>query len=781
MQSMTGTALKTGVLAIALALAGCGGGGGDSSPDAGTPIATNPSPVAERTIQGTAAKGLIKNAKVAVYALDAQGVRGAAALATATTGADGAYKLQLAASVLNFVIEVSGGTGAVMADEVTGTDIAIPEGMKLRSVVTLANNAAATYEGTVSPLTEMVARTAQTSDGKLPLQAVTQAKASVRTLLGFDPETVKPINSNSAAAVGATEEEKNQSLALAAISKMGSAASADCAQSVPGERISCVVNALAGSVKVADGKATFDQNRLVQFRDAIQAVTEDKNINRTGKDKVVGIPVLGQEPGTAIPVPTPTPTTPVLSPVEATRALFGSLRTNLRAIDEGDAFRSTVDAIQSDLTDAVAPLGNDVSGLATLVMSAVDRMDAIRAGGNWSHSAANVFDNIIYDSPVRGGVPYNGDGACAIVLQPLSMTCTVAQRTYLQGTAANFYPNGQTVYAARVFRIAPKGDSATDYSYTAHLEKITVQYKNYAPVSGSEVREPIGGSHSGDITIARSGDMLSQLVVKGGMTGRLHSDGSLASDYEDWTLKASRTELGAGLFTYRFGGEFSAFKAGQPSGKIVIDDSSFLRLALANSTSGKVLPSFANTLQVTLRGAVADTVVDGTLLVADGRFDKSQTSYLPTKLIFTGALQHKNATVFSGKVSLARNGYQNYDASAAESDSNFVADAIELSGALSVPKRPTLKLTVGATRTGVDSANISAQYSDSTAVINASVTAKQGERHPLVKISSADGVAFSFTDTSGTTKVTKDGAVVAELDLDKGIISYIDGVTESLK
>ncbi len=120
---------------------------------------TRPAP--ERTVQGTAAKGLIKGAKVSVYALDAQGVRGAAALATAITGDDGTYKLQLAASVQNFVIEVSAAPGAVMADEASGTDIAIPESMKLRSVVTLASAATGTYEGTVSPLTEMIARTAR--------------------------------------------------------------------------------------------------------------------------------------------------------------------------------------------------------------------------------------------------------------------------------------------------------------------------------------------------------------------------------------------------------------------------------------------------------------------------------------------------------------------------------------------------------------------------------------------------------------------------------------------
>jgi hypothetical protein len=91
-----------------------------------------------------------------------------------------------------------------------------------------------------------------------------------------------------------------------------------------------------------------------------------------------------------------------------------------------------------------------------------------------------------------------------------------------------------------------------------------------------------------------------------------------------------------------------------------------------------------------------------------------------------------------------------------------------------------LSLLIGATRTALDAADVSAQYRDGTVVINASVTARAGERHPLVKVASADGVAFSFSGTGVPVPVTKDGAVVAQLDLVKGIISYSDGSTESL-
>jgi hypothetical protein len=771
---MTGTVVKTGVIALALALAGCGGGSGAGAPAPGAPVATTPS--AERTVQGTAAKGLIKGAKVSVYALDAQGVRGAAALATAITGADGTYKLQIAASVQNFVVEVSAAPGAVMADEATGTDLALPEGMKLRSVVTLASNAAATYEGTVSPLTEMVARTAETADGKLPQQAVAAAKTSVRTLLGFDPETVKPVNSNSAAAATASEDEKNQSLALAAISKMGSTASADCGQSTPGERIACVVTKLASSVKVTDGQPSLEQNRLAQFRDAVQAVADDKVINRTGKNKVVGIPLL--TPAPAIPAPTTPPavkTTP--TQLEATKALFGSLRTNLRALNEGDAFRSTADAIKADLNGTVAPLGNDVGGLSTLAVSAIDLLDSIRAGNSYG-TQVEVRDNHVRNSPALFTSIADGQGSCEIVQSPLSITCSVVQNSYLPGSVATGYFDATRVYATRTLKLEPQEGSTTGYRYTASLEKLTAQYQG-ASLVGTPVKQAIGDAFSGDMTLARSGATLTQLAVKGRLPGRLNANGALDSDYEDWSLNVDRSTEAGGTTLYKLGGEFSAIRAGQPAGTVVLDDTSFLRVA--SQQSSQAAPSAANELQLTLRGTMGGTTVSGTLRASQDKQDKSKTTHVPTKLSFEGSLKHLDATVFNGYVAFTRDGYESYDASAAESAANFIADTVAIGGTLSVPNRPALSLTLGAARTGPNATDLSAQYRDGSSVINVSVTARAGERHPLVKVSSADGVAFSFIDTSVPVQVTKDGAVTALLDLSKGIVSYSDGSTESLK
>jgi hypothetical protein len=784
MQRITGTVLKTGALVIALALAGCGGGGGgDSAPAADTTVA-------QRDVQGTAAKGLIKHAKVSVYAIDAQGVRASAALATATTGTDGSYKLQVPASQRNFVIEVSAAPGAVMADEASGTDIAIPDTMKLRSVVTLADNATGPYQGTVSPLTEMVARTAESADGKLPPQAVAQAKTGVRTLLGFDPETVKPVNSNSDAAATANEEEKNQSLALAAISKMASTASAECAQSSHGERIACVVSNMAASVSIKDGQPALKQETLAQFREAIDTVAKDKTINRTGKDKVAGLPVLTPPPATTPTTPAPAPA-PVLTPVQATKALFSSLRTNVRSIGEGDAFSATADAIKADLNGTVVPLGHDVSGMAALAVNALDYLDRYRADPLLPVRPA-VWYNQVYASAAEdiSMSLWDGVGSCEITPGALSISCTVVQNAYLPGatsTAAGY----TQVYLTGTITLQPKDGSKSDFSYTASKEK---NVATFAPVAnpacpycgtsyalqGTPTRELLGRTVTGDLTYARTGNTVTQIAVKGSMPGRTDANGAFENDSEYWLLNATRTQEANNVALYKFGGAFTSMKAGQVAGTIEIDNASFLRVAQQGANNA-VAPNPANELLVTLRGIAGSTTVSGTLRASEHKQDKSKTTQMPTKVSFEGSLKHKDATVFSGNVAITRNGFENFDATAGESETNFVADTVSIGGALSVPNRPTLGLTLGATRTGLSAADISAQYRDGTSVINVSVSAKVGERHPLVKVASADGVAFSFSSTSAPVQVTKDGAVVAQLDLTKGMVTYSDGSTQSLK
>jgi len=146
MDKSTVTALTAGIMIAGVAaLAGCGGGGGSSS-------ATNSATM----VSGTAAKGLIKQARVLVCRI-VNGVPEAdASCGSTTTGNDGAYRVTLNDGYTGpAMIKVMAGTASTMMDETTGIDI--PYAMTMRAVIPAVSGATSAQ---VTPFTEMAASAA---------------------------------------------------------------------------------------------------------------------------------------------------------------------------------------------------------------------------------------------------------------------------------------------------------------------------------------------------------------------------------------------------------------------------------------------------------------------------------------------------------------------------------------------------------------------------------------------------------------------------------------------
>lgn len=791
MKKIAETSIRVGTLAVALALSACGGGGGggaaSGSNDSAGPVA------AQRTVSGTAAKGLLKGATVAVYAIDAQGVRASQATVTTLTASDGTYSIKLPATLLNFVIEVGTAPGATMADEATGQDIPLPAGFKLRSVIGLADAATTTYQAAVSPFTEMIARTAETAGGgKLTSQAVGDAKTAIRTLLGFDPETVQPVNANSDAAATATEAQKNQSLMLAALSQMARNSSADCAQSGAAERIACVVDKVAGAVSVKDGTPALSASSQAGLSAALAQVAEDAKINRTGKHDIVGVPVLvptpkpekGDDSGSKPAPPTPTvPATPV-SGVDAAKILFGSLRTNLQSIDANNALTDTVARIRDDLENGIAPAGGDVANTVVLMESAAAYLQRYRSDTTLPTDLAVRA----YHATTDGFYPYGpnnapGYGTCKVQAEPLAIKCRVVSSGYRQSYSTGPYSYTQA-YSQRVFTLTPQAGDATKLDYVARLEKatVTMTWNGVRNVPATPVVTPVGTAALGTLTYATStaGDLV-QIGIKGAMPGRLDNGGAVVEDSETWDVAASRVSQGNNLYQYNFGATLAALKDGRTVGTMAIDPASHLRLNIADLANGRVAPDAANELLVVVSGGTGATSVNGKLKLSNTKTDKNGEAMMPTALSFEGALQHNGSTVLSGGVSIVRRGYEAFDSQAPESSTNFVKDAVAVTGSLSVPNRPQIGINVGVSRVAFDGADLNVQYRDGTSVVNASVSAVAGNAAPVVSVSSASGVQFTFANAKEAVNVTKDGAVVAKLDLAKGMVYYADGKFESLK
>ena len=174
MNKHTRMALSAGIMIAGVAaLTGCGGGDGS----AGTSAASATS------MTGTAAKGLVKQAKVLVCRIVNGAPEADASCVATTTGNDGSYH-----AVFNdgftgpAMVKVMPGTASMMVDETTGIDI--PYAMTMRAVVPAVTG---TTTVQVTPFSEMAASAASmtTMNATTINQAITAVQGTLSGL-GID-------------------------------------------------------------------------------------------------------------------------------------------------------------------------------------------------------------------------------------------------------------------------------------------------------------------------------------------------------------------------------------------------------------------------------------------------------------------------------------------------------------------------------------------------------------------------------------------------------------------
>ena len=174
-------------LAALTTIAGCGG--------ADEQVA-GPPPVLATAVSGTAAKGIVKRAKVLVCRI----VNGAPELdsscAAGVTGADGSFNVTLVDGFTGpAVVKVMSSAASTLLDETTGVDIAYD--MTLRSLVPAVSATTISY---VTPFSEMAASLAVASSSAnntgIDALAINLATGQVQTLLAnllAIDLTVKPV------------------------------------------------------------------------------------------------------------------------------------------------------------------------------------------------------------------------------------------------------------------------------------------------------------------------------------------------------------------------------------------------------------------------------------------------------------------------------------------------------------------------------------------------------------------------------------------------------------
>jgi hypothetical protein len=756
MNKQLNAALRLSALSIALLAAGCGGGGGSSS--------SNGPDVATRSVSGTAAKGIIKGGLVQVFALDAQGTRGTSPVATATTGADGTFSVAIPKDLLLFVVEVSATAGAVMADEATGKDIPMPANMVMRNIVTLAAGAES-YTGAVTPLTEMAVKAAEKADGGLTAANIELAKAGVRKSLGFDPETVKPVNSNSGEAVNATEEQKTQALVLAAISKMAMDGALGCVAA----DISCVVKNVTEAATLSGDGMTLGAATGAALETATQQVATDDTINRTGK-QTVELPPAIKDPVVAPPQP-PAPETGV----ESAKKLFASLRTNLNAIaDSRTALEARADLVNADFQKMIAPVDEELANWVTVPSFAIDYLANYKAGvvNGVSVPVAGTGQCIVFSDDAFTTMATNaGDARNILCLVNKTLSFTFDPLT--RATTHKF--------VSQVMAILP-GSTAATYNYSAHSRLDTV-------VNGTRTSREVIGNYgntanrgTGTITYT-AGTSRANFAIKGQLPARTDASGAKISDYEYWDLKAVVAEVGTST-TYDLTSTMTSFLDGKETGTISVNPGSRLS---TNAAPGVIEPNLVKEFSLSITGKSGESAITGSLNMTDWKGDKNKALYAPAVATFNGSLTQGGQAFFSGEVKYTNTGFAKFDSTLPTTDDNFLTQTVRLSGELAIPQRPALKMFLALTPGKADTQEVTAQYDDGVSVINfnGKRTLAAVDQLHYATISSTTGVSISVTqadlDAKRMVPVMKNSEKVALLNLENGVIYYMDGKFESLK
>ena len=257
-------------LAAVLVLNGCGGsGGGGSSPAAALPASTSTS------VSGTAAKGIIKQARVLVCRIVNGVPEPDASCASTTTGNDGSYSVAFSDGYNGpAMVKVMAGSASTMMDETTGNDV--PYNMTMRAVVPAVSKTTTAY---VTPFSEMAARAVSTPtiDATKISQSIAAVQSTMLTL-GVDMSVMPMVdlkNNGSDSAKLTLQSNMVKQLARVAMAaknsnllKDANGVACNAAGTTASQQIACAVSAMAG---VMNSYVTADATKSANVLAALNA------------------------------------------------------------------------------------------------------------------------------------------------------------------------------------------------------------------------------------------------------------------------------------------------------------------------------------------------------------------------------------------------------------------------------------------------------------------------------------------------------------------------------
>ncbi|MEY4763996.1 MAG: hypothetical protein RI907_669 [Pseudomonadota bacterium] len=316
-------------LAALLAVAACGGGGGSSSSAGGSDGGGGTNTV---TASGVASKGLLANADVKAYAVNADGTPDrSSVLGSTTTDASGRYTLTGLPAGTPVILEVTPkASGTTMYDEATGTAVAIDSSAEFSLSAAVVLDSTGTTSAQITPYTTMaveLAKTEKAADStKSIADVITAANTSVSTALNVPILSAEPTFTGE----GANKKPSNEAaVKLAAVSKLAQDDETCGALSTTVAKVKCAVEKLKDDAKRerdSEDRSVLTSTLVSQLNLAQSRVEKDPNATISVTAVTSGTvtqPVSKSDQGTA---------------VAAAKAMVRNLRSSLNTMtDKSDA------------------------------------------------------------------------------------------------------------------------------------------------------------------------------------------------------------------------------------------------------------------------------------------------------------------------------------------------------------------------------------------------------------------------------------------------------------
>lgn len=779
-------ALWTAMLAAGL-LAACGGGGGDTSAPT----------VANVTLDGTAAKGLMANAQVSAHAIAADGSVADAALASATTDSQGAYTLKFeASSGQPYVIRVTATADTTHVDELTGSTQPLPAGFSMRSLFVPASTGAVSVTASVTPFSEMAVAAAQKASGGLTADNAKQAISSVTQLLGFNPVELSVVP---ATQEGASTQQQQMAVMLAAVSQLAASDAVGCDAGAAGEKIQCVVQKLAdssstSSIKLQSGQGEAALDVSAALARAVGQVVTNPTAMGSIPPSIVESAVanLGCE-GSACDAAPATPDTSAAA-IAAAKALFDQLKTDIGAVFLGSGsavgsgpVNTEALAFQTALKSVQVPAEMLMADLGALIKGA-DLYNDFRAGRS-GNARGHASGFVASPSPLLDDYRVIG--------------CTVyqdAQLTVPAGAPAdgNYVGCRSSYYAEPV-----QGGGVRDWRHGFTLTPTGAGAFSYSVVAGRRgpagERENLSAVHEGTLTVEATGEgHITSFAVAGSLPGAFASGGNtLVNDHHTWNLSGTRTISGFKQEVSTLQGTLVAYKdASTVEGTLTINSGKSTEIPMTEdmgkpSESNPAVQGDIAEVELDLTWTTASAEFAGALKATDSQWDASGRSHLPTKLSLSGSLRNvvsgQAAEFAAGTLTTTLTGYESFNAAADHSASNKYGIGASFVGSLTAPDRPKLALTVSGSGNSFDSASTTAtmQYrtlvNGSPRTVVAIAHSKSAAGADVLTLSEAtSNLSLQWTDGTTTANLKRGDLVIGTLDTDAMNVTFTDGSHASL-